>query len=50
MEPSLGNGETTKIEDDEISVAGDEKDVSFRDLVSRIGKFSVLLVTIVCRI
>lgn len=51
MEFTLESGETTRIEEDEISVAGDEKDVSFRELVSRIRQFFfVLLVTIVYRI
>jgi hypothetical protein len=50
MESILESGETTRIEEDEISVAGDEKDVSFRDLVSRIRQFFVLLATIVYRI
>lgn len=35
MDSSPESSESMKIEKDEITVAGDEKDVSFRDLVIR---------------
>jgi hypothetical protein len=50
MESGSESGERTGINEDEISAADVEKEVSFRDLVSRIHLFFMLFVTTVYRI
>jgi hypothetical protein len=39
MESGIECGDRTGINEDEISAADEEKDISFRDLVSRIHQF-----------
>lgn len=50
MESEIENGQRMEINEAEIWASDEEKDVSFRDLVSRIHPIFALFVTIVYRI